>query len=211
MDKISDLVGYSYGTACQLEKIYKYQPDLLHKVDSGELNYTEALAMLPKLRPSANRADNTSMVSVESITITDSDGMAEQTSVAPGDRPQAAVPEVAENFNSQYVKNTGCQADAQPSVVPTPASTPTFAGANSMKACENIAGITITYASGKTLTLTMSDNKATVNVNGQQLPAMTYLGGNYHERDNTAFHVISSDKGTSNIVLTLTNIPGLAA
>lgn len=191
--KMGFLTGYSYGMINQLERIYKYNSELLHDIDEGLLTFTEAAGMLPKTRSKAIPLGNVDAESLKmstdiqreelhtpSIQITEDENEAEKQSGGTVVECQDCIVE-SEN-------------DAVTGILPVKVKTDgwNFAGEKKTEPCESIEELVVRFASGKEIKLFSDNGKVNGSVFGKAASTIEYGGGIRHTVDGTEFHVFKS-------------------
>lgn len=182
--KIGTLIGYSYGMINQIERIYKYNAGLLQQIDDGELTISQAIKNLPSMKDAEDMPEGNENNETKSNESDEEEGEGGE----PSDEPKPKLP---------IVKGSGPRSG--------------FAGQKQMVECEPISGIKITYASGKTLDLSIVEGIASGTLAGKEMVDLIYSSPLFHPIDNSEFHVLSDESGKAGLQIAFWNIESLAA
>ncbi len=207
--KIGFLVGYSYGMINQLERIYKYNPDLLSKIDDGDMTFTEALESLPKVRKPDIQV-NTSELTTESKADTTPAPSHVESEVDGSDTTE----EIAISTDTAGIECESCQTDVIAADGIKPAKVETddwdFAGQKQTVPCESIQELVIRFASGKEMKLQADNGSISAEIFGKGTGNIKYGGGIQHNVDGSQFHVFKGPDN-SQIQVIIYNSDNLAA
>lgn len=197
--KIGFLVGYSYGMVNQLERIYKYNPDLLIKIDNGKMTFTEAANALPKPPKQKENAPDKQPGTKQPNPPTNNTNQAGDTLSSHGEPTKGA---------SKPTEN--CTTDE--GIAPQKVNTENWdlAGERNTEPCEDIKELVIKFASGKEVKLVVQDRNVDAKIFGKSTSDVQYQGGKQHKVDGTKYHLFKSAQD-SQIQIVFYNDENLAA
>jgi hypothetical protein len=184
IEKVAFLLGYSYGMTASIQKIYKYNPGLLKKIDEGEMTFTQAdeLSSPPKKAATVNNVMPPACEEGEE----DSAGEEENGSTSTPD--SVATPEETSKPDQWR-----------------------FAGEKQTVPCEEIASVEIVYKSGRKIALNVTNRSAEGSIDGKKTRQLQYSGGKFHPVDQSEFHVISTEHDKAGFQFISWNTEAMAA
>lgn len=198
LDKIGELTDRSYGIVYSISEMYKYNADLLDKIDSGDIKIQEAeekiKAIKEKLSGSKPKPEKSGNLCDENI----EDNSEEMKNVDDG---QENTEEESEDDDSD---STSKKSNSS-SVRVNRKTKWMYAGEKDMKPCRKISGITIRYESGKTEEITISNGIACLSKYGVEVRKYNYKEGIYHLYDGSEFHCMNTENYAQTIQVIFTN------
>ncbi len=207
--KIGFLVGYSYGMINQLERIYKYNHDLLSRIDDGEITFAQALESLPKVRKPDIQVNEPKSIIAPSV-----DSTVQPMTTEPDIQTDTIVDSEANNNGTAGATCEDCITDAVTPDGIKPVKVETdgwdFAGQKHTVPCEGIQELVIRFSSGKEIKLQAGNGSISAEIFGKDTGSIVYGGGIRHSVDGSQFHIFKGPDN-SQIQVIIYNSDNLAA
>lgn len=184
-DKVSFLIGKSYGTVYSIREIYKYNTDLLDKIDNGTITIKEAEEEIERLKMN---------MQAELYGNGNNDG----------ERNESVLDNEHEGCSNCNNENNGDKDDAKVKKKPN-----RLAGEKNMVECEPLVAIQFIYKSGKSNYLIADGSQACLECDGIVIRDYIYESHLIHPDDGSEIHTFVTEKDKNLIQLSIVNRGGI--